>query len=234
MYCPYCGAWNPEESKYCAKCGQRLQSPAQESSGIGTGLIVVIAAVTAGALIAIAAFLARDRLTRAWQGFFARPTEVAAIATSTASPVPVRPTATLPPTVLPSPTSTAVPTATPSLTRAPETTPTPKQRTFKLVYRDCVPHGFSLGSVKGQVFDKAGRVIPGARIRITINGYEWKSDANPATTNSEGWYEWVLEPGQKVQFVELIVDGRSVPFLPSGFEVKASGGCFQRVDFVEQ
>jgi len=91
-----------------------------------------------------------------------------------------------------------------------------------------------LGSVKGQVFDKAGKVIAGAKVRITIDDYEWQSDANPATTNSEGWYEWVLEPRQRVKFVELIIDGRSVPFLPKDFEVMANSGCFQRVEFIEE
>ena len=102
------------------------------------------------------------------------------------------------------------------------------------MYKQCIPHGFGLGSVKGQVFDKGGKIIPGAKVRITINGYEWRSEANPATTNQDGWYEWTLEVGQKVQFVELFVGGKSVPFSPKGFEVEARGGCFQRVDFVEE
>jgi hypothetical protein len=135
-------------------------------------------------------------------------------------------------TPIPSPTASEVPV--PTLSATPTEKPTPRARTFKLVYGECVPHGFSLGSVKGQVFDKSGKVIPGARVRITINGYDWESAANPATTNSAGWYEWVLEVGQMVQFVELIVDGKSVPFAPQGFEVRATSSCFQRVDFVEQ
>jgi hypothetical protein len=88
--------------------------------------------------------------------------------------------------------------------------------------------------VKGQVFDQEGSVIPGARVRITINGYEWQSAANPAVTNFDGWYEWTLEVGQKVQFVELTVDGKAAAFSPVGFEVEARGGCFQRVDFFEE
>jgi hypothetical protein len=87
--------------------------------------------------------------------------------------------------------------------------------------------------VKGQVFDKKGVVIPGAKIRITIDGYDWKSDANPAATNGDGWYEWILQVGQTVKFVELIVDGQPLSFSPADLEVKATGGCFQRVDFIE-
>ena len=108
------------------------------------------------------------------------------------------------------------------------------QQAFRLIYRQCVPHGSSLGSVKGQVFDSKGKVIVGARVRIRINDFDWQSDANPATTNADGWFEWTLETGQKVKFVELIVAGRSVPFSPNDLEVEAQGGCFQRVDFVEQ
>jgi hypothetical protein len=88
--------------------------------------------------------------------------------------------------------------------------------------------------VKGQVFDKKGAVIAGAKVRITIDGYDWKSDANPATTNGDGWYEWILQIGQKVKFAELIVDGQAVSFSPTDLEVKATGGCFERVDFIEQ
>ncbi len=88
--------------------------------------------------------------------------------------------------------------------------------------------------MKGQVFDKKGAVIAGAKVRITIDGYDWKSDANPATTNGDGWYEWILQVGQKVKFAELIVDGQAVSFSPPDLEVKAIGGCFERVDFIEQ
>lgn len=237
MYCPQCGAWNPEESKFCGKCGQPLHTlpPSTRERWMRSG--VVVAAITLLVLMTIAvigAFLARDRLARAWPSFFAQPTQVAVIPTATPTQVPIQPTATPTPLPSPSPTATELATPTASPTPAPTQEPTPRQRTFKLVYKECIPPGFSLGSVKGQVFDKAGRVIPGAKVRITINGYEWRSDANPATTNAAGWYEWILEVGQKVQFVELIVDGKSVPFSPSDFEVTAMGGCFHHVDFVEQ
>jgi hypothetical protein len=198
-------------------------------------LLVGLAALLFVAIaIAVGAFLARDRLLRAWNSFVAQPTKIAVLPTATITPVPIVATAT--PTLEPTPTSTptvlATPTASPTST--PAATPTPKGRRFKLVYHDCVPHGLSLGSVKGQVWDKAGKVIPGSKVRITINGYDWESDANPATTNSAGWYEWILDVGQDVQFVELVVDGRSVPFTPEEFEVEARASCFQHVDFVEQ
>jgi hypothetical protein len=235
MYCTNCGAWNPDESKYCGKCGQRLEAKDQKGRIIPAGLLVGLAALLVVAITVVASvFLARDRLLRTWASFFAQPTEIAVLPTATMTQIPITPTAT--PTLEPTPTATPTVLATPSpaATATMAATPTPKGRTFKLVYLDCIPHGLSLGAVKGQVFDKAGNVIPGAKVRITINGYEWKSDANPATTNGAGWYEWILEVGQDVEFVELIVDGRSVPFTPADFVVEARASCFQRVDFVEQ
>jgi hypothetical protein len=235
MYCTNCGAWNPDGSKYCGKCGQRLEATDKKRPTIPASLLVGFAALLlVGISVAIGAFLARDRLLRAWDSLFAQPTEIAVLPTATMTQIPMTamPTPTLEPTHTATPTVLATPSPAPTATTA--ATPTPTGRTFKLVYLDCIPHGLSLGSVKGQVFDKGGNVIPGAKVRITINGYEWESDANPATTNSAGWYEWILEAGQDVQFVELVVDGRSVPFAPDDFEVEARASCFQRVDFVEQ
>ncbi len=236
MYCTNCGAWNPEESKFCAKCGRPLEEARQAQRGRPRPLVIM---ATAGVLVVLAiacvmAFAMRDRLSRALQVLAARPTEVVVLPTASATQVPVQVTATPTVTATPSPSPTASQVPTPTLSPTFTEVPTPRPRTFGLVYRECIPHGFSLGSVKGQVFDKGGGVIAGARVRITINGYQWDSAANPATTNSAGWYEWTLEVGQKVQFVELIVDGKSVPFAPQGFEVEATGSCFQRVDFVEQ
>jgi predicted nucleic acid-binding Zn ribbon protein len=236
MYCTNCGAWNPEESKFCAKCGRPLEEASQAQRGRPRPLVSMAMAgvLLVLAVVCVMAYAMRDRLSRAWQVLAARPTEVIVLPTASPTQVPVQVTATPTATAMPSPSATASQVPTPTLSPAPTETPTPRPRTFRLVYGECVPHGFSLGSVKGQVFDKGGKVIPGAKVRITINGYQWDSEANPATTNGAGWYEWTLEVGQKVQFVELIVDGKSVPFAPQGFEVKATGSCFQRVDFVEQ
>jgi len=91
-----------------------------------------------------------------------------------------------------------------------------------------------LGSVKGQVFDRNGHVIPGARVEIWLDGARWNSPANPATTNGEGWYEWILTPGQRVRFVALTVGSTKATILPASVEVTSQSGCFQRVDFREQ
>nr|MBC7245457.1 carboxypeptidase regulatory-like domain-containing protein [Chloroflexota bacterium] len=176
----------------------------------------------------------RDRLALVWQSFVVQPTATSAFPGIFPSPTKTLVQATATPFPSPSPSPTVTETPAPTLSPTPTEKPTPPQRVFRLVYRNCIPHALSLGSVKGQVFDKTGKVIPGAKVRITINGYEWQSDANPATTNVDGWYEWILEPGQRVQFVELIVDGKSVPFSPRDLEVTATSGCFQRIDFVEQ
>lgn|GEM_PF-2270919 len=236
MYCPSCGAWNPEESEFCTNCGRPLQatSESRPARAIGSCMVVVaiISVLLFVVIVVVGAFLMRDRLAHAWRSFIAQPTPVVVIPTLSPTQVSIPATATPLPLPSPSPTVTELPTPIPS--PSPTSTQTPYLRTFKLVYRDCIPHGLALGSVKGQVFDKKGKVIPGAKVRITINGYEWKSEANPATTNPEGWYEWILQVGQKIKFVELIVDGRAVSFSPHDFEVVATGGCFQRVDFVEQ
>jgi hypothetical protein len=237
MYCPGCGAWNPDESEFCGSCGRPLPktSETRPQKRAGSCLLVAVASVVLLiAIVAIGAFLMRDRLVDTWHSVFGQPTRIAVIPTAAPTAVPTQPPPTplLTPSPSPSPTVTNPPTMTP--THAPTGTPTPRQRTFRLVYEKCIPHALSLGCVKGQVFDKNGKVIPGAKVRITIDDYEWESDANPATTNSEGWYEWVLETGQRIEFVELIVDGHSVSFLPEDFEVKATGGCFQRVDFAEE
>lgn len=237
MYCTNCGAWNPDESKFCAKCGRPLEEAGQaERKGRirSPRAMALLGLLLAIAVLCVGAYAMRDRLGRVWQSFTVQPTQVAVLPTASPTTVPAQPTAT--PTPMPSPslTATEVSTPTPSPSRTPTQKPTPRPRTFALAYKECIPHGFALGSVKGQIFDKNGRVIPGAKVRITINGYEWQSAANPATANPEGWYEWTLEVGQKVQFVELIVDGKPVPFSPQGFEVEATGGCYQRVDFVEQ
>lgn len=239
MYCTHCGAWNPDKSKYCAKCGRRLEQAASDRSRRiqdHSGALAVVGIVLVAAVLCIAAYAIRDTLYGVWQGLVSEPTQDALLPTASATLVPMHATATATATatVTPSrsPAATQVPSPTPSPTVA--ATPTPLERSFRLVYGQCIPHGFSLGSVKGQIFGKNGSVIPGARVKITINGYDWQSAANPATSNAAGWYEWTLEVGQKVQFVELTVDGKSVPFSPRDFEVEATGGCFQRVDFVEE
>jgi len=241
MYCPGCGAWNPDESEFCTSCGRPLPktSEGQHQKRAGSCLLVAVASILLLLVIVlIGAFLMRDRLIDAWRTISGEPTQVAVTATVTPTVVPTQPPPTQVPSPSPSPTAIKPPTVAkpPTVTPipAPSQTPSPRQRTFKLVYQKCIPHALSLGAVKGQIFDKGGKVVPGAKVRITIDDYEWQSDANPATSNSEGWYEWVLEPGQKVKFVELIVEGRSVSFSPQDFEVEATGGCFQRVDFVEE
>jgi hypothetical protein len=250
MYCPSCGAWNPDDSKFCGKCGRPVQTTtggqsrfegggAQSGRG-GLCLIVLLASIlVALAVVAVGVFVLRDQLSSIWSRPAATPTMVLGAPTPSLASAPVGPTVTLPA----SPSSTAsgpsatpppVATATPAHSPTPPPTPTPPQRVFKLVYGGCTPHAQSLGSVKGQVLDKKGAVIAGAKVRITIDGYDWKSDANPATTNGDGWYEWILQVDQKVKFVELIVGGQAVSFSPTDLEVKTTGGCFQRVDFIEQ
>ncbi len=107
-------------------------------------------------------------------------------------------------------------------------------RTFAVDYKGCIGHDMRLGSVKGQVFDKNGRVIVGARVEIWLDGARWDSPANPATTNGAGWFEWVLTPGQKVRLVALTVGNSKATMVPANFEVTATSGCFQHIDLRER
>jgi len=234
MYCSNCGAWNPDESGFCGNCGLPMKEQARPiRSGPSLCLLLALLGVLLAVVVAsVAAFALRERLAAAWKGFASRPTQVSVEPTSTPTLAPPLATPTEPHTPSPTPPQVVAPT----VTSAPTATPRPAvvQPTFRLIYKQCVPHGSSLGSVKGQVFDKRGKVIVGAKVRIRINDFDWQSDANPATTNGDGWFEWTLEPGQKVKIVELIVAGRPVPFSPLDLEVEARGGCFQNIDFAEQ
>jgi len=112
---------------------------------------------------------------------------------------------------------------------------TAPQSQFIIEYRGCIG-GLSrgIGKVQGQVFDRQGRIIVGARVGIRIDGQWWNSPANPARTNEAGWYEWNLTPGQRIRFVSLEVGGRQVAFSPRDFEVDSVGGCYQHVNFKQR
>lgn len=110
----------------------------------------------------------------------------------------------------------------------------PAESDFVVEYLGCEPHGLSLGSVKGQVFDRAGQVIVGARVEILLNGGRWNDPSNPATTNEDGWYEWVLALDHYVRHSALIVDGRRMSFAPRDLEVFTKSGCFHHVNFRQQ
>jgi hypothetical protein len=105
---------------------------------------------------------------------------------------------------------------------------------FTLEYLGCQPHAFDLGSVKGQVFDAAGGVIAGAQVEIWINDSRWDDPANPAATNEDGWYEWILALDQSIRFSALIVDGRRVSFSPNDVVIVPRSACFQHVNFRQQ
>jgi len=107
-------------------------------------------------------------------------------------------------------------------------------RVFVIEYHGCVGHGSQLGSVKGQIFDKHGRIIQGAAVTIGIDGGRWDDPANPAVTNQDGWYEWWLGVGQRISFLRLDIEGVTAHFGPKPFEVVTQAGCFQHVNFREQ
>jgi len=167
------------------------------------------------------------------------PATAAATATGTPLPTILVVTATpKKPTAVPTtPAATLAPTITPaaSLTPAPPATPTeeagPLAGTFTIEYLGCEPHGSDIGSVKGQVFDRDGNIIPNAYVWITLNG--WSYDT-PARSNEAGWYEFFLEKGLKVQIVSVVINGEEVELVGNeDLEFKAQGGCFEHVNIRE-
>jgi hypothetical protein len=112
--------------------------------------------------------------------------------------------------------------------------PQPGEAEFTLDYKGCVPHAFGLGSVKGQVLDRAGNPIVGAQVEMWLNGQRWEDTANPAATNEDGWYEWVLVLDQSVTIYALYVDGRRVGFAPMDLQFITKAGCFHHANFVQQ
>jgi len=93
------------------------------------------------------------------------------------------------------------------------------------------------GVVKGQVLDRSGRPMPGARVEILINGATWSSDANPARVNADGWYEFFLAPDQQVSFVAVILpDGRKTLLSDQAkrFKIKTVAEAWQHIDFRQQ
>jgi hypothetical protein len=122
-------------------------------------------------------------------------------------------------------------------TREPSESPvgvTPQRNVFAIEYLGCKSHAMTLGSVKGQIFDRQGNIMPGAQVEIWIDGARWNNAANPATANQDGWYEWILGLNQTVRFVALYVDGRQVTLSPQFLDVPTRSGCFQHVNFRQQ
>lgn len=100
---------------------------------------------------------------------------------------------------------------------------------YTLDARGCIAHDMQLGQVKGQVFDREGKVVVNAVVTITIDGQA--GVVPPGRTNEAGWYEFNLKDGQTARFVALEVAGQPAAFAPPNYEVKARSGCYQRVDF---
>ena len=105
---------------------------------------------------------------------------------------------------------------------------------FVLEYPGCIPHASDWGVVKGQVLNQDGSPIVGARVEMWLNGARWDDKANPATTNEDGWYEWIIAEGQAVRLSALYIDGRRVGFAPTDLIVITKGGCFHNLNFVKQ
>jgi hypothetical protein len=176
----------------------------------------------------------------------ATATPIATAISPTATPIP--PTATPIPTLTPTETPTTTPTATPTPTDTPVViviptstdtptvvaTATPVGLSFAVEYLGCQPHDLFWGSVKGQIFDRQGGVIPGAKVKIWIDGHYWDDAANPAPANQDGWYEWVLALDQVIRLAALYIDNQEVAIYPDNLEVPSVSWCFHHVNFRQQ
>ncbi len=135
---------------------------------------------------------------------------------------------TLAPTITPA----VSPTPAETTTVTPTEEPSPLAGRFAVEYLGCEPHGSDIGSVKGQVFDQDGNVLPNAYVWITLNGWPYET---PARSNEAGWYEFFLEKGLKVKIVSMVVDGEEVELIGhEDLEFKAQGGCFEHVNLRQQ
>jgi len=163
------------------------------------------------------------------------PTATAVAKSATSTPT-SGPTATKAPTTTPTPTDTPVVIVIPTSTDTPTVvaTATPVGLSFAVEYLGCQPHDLFWGSVKGQIFDRQGGVIPGAKVKIWIDGHYWDDAANPAPANQDGWYEWVLALDQVIRLATLYIDNQEVAIYPDNLEVPSVSWCFHHVNFRHQ
>lgn len=128
-------------------------------------------------------------------------------------------------------TATTVPTIAPTHIPPPPTaTPLPPNR-FAVESPGCIPHGSGRGTVKGQVFDRDGRVIVGAQVYVTLD--DWEYD-RPAISNPEGWYEFYLDNGLRVRIVKLVINDEEMTLVDAEREFEARAGCFEHVNLRRQ
>jgi len=98
---------------------------------------------------------------------------------------------------------------------------------YRVEYMGCTKHASNTGTVKGQVFDRQGRVVVGAEVFISID--DWAYDKS-AVSNGEGWYEFYLQKGQRVKIRALRIKGADMALAGADQEFKARGGCFEYVN----
>jgi hypothetical protein len=154
------------------------------------------------------------------------------VATATLRPL----TATAVATASPGLTAVIMPTFRPTATVSPTASPTAVAEAaverYRIEYLGCDPRGSDIGIVKGQVFDRNGKVIAGAEVRVSLDG--WAYD-QPAISNDQGWYEFYLQKGLKVKITSLRMDGQDVVLVGNAeAEFLAQGGCFEYVNLRQE
>lgn len=154
------------------------------------------------------------------------------VATATLRPLTATAVATASPGLTALITPTLWPTATVSPTASPTATPEAAVERYRIEYLGCDPRGSDIGIVKGQVFDRDGKVIAGAEVRVSLDG--WAYD-QPAISNGQGWYEFYLQKGLKVKITSLRVGGQDVALVGNAeAEFLAQGGCFEYVNLRQE
>lgn len=120
---------------------------------------------------------------------------------------------------------------TPAETPSPTATENAATGVYRVEYMGCTKHASNTGTVKGQVFDRQGRVVVGAEVFISID--DWAYD-KPAASNGEGWYEFYLQKGQRIKVRALRIKGVDVALTGADQQFKAQGGCFEYVNLREE
>ncbi len=155
-----------------------------------------------------------------------------AVVASTLTPRSTTPTQPI--TMAPTGTADLLATDTPEPTPSPTVTATadPGVGTFLVEYRGCDPRGSDIGIVKGQIFDRDGKVIAGAEVRVQLDGWDYDQ---PAISNGEGWYEFYLQKGLQVKIVSLRIEGKEMALAGNEDQVfLAQIGCFEHVNLRQQ
>ncbi|MCL6429307.1 MAG: SH3 domain-containing protein [Anaerolineae bacterium] len=105
---------------------------------------------------------------------------------------------------------------------------------FQQIDRGCTGSGQGVGVLKGRVLDRSGNPIQGVVLHVRIvgaAGERYENVVPPAVSDHTGWYVWFLGSGQMAEIHRLELNGRSVPFEPTGVLARLRANCLYHIDF---